>query len=191
MAKDLHRQPRDPHKRWCCPPPWTHLASTPMPLGTWTINQTLQMRIWCTMHGILRHDCQIGRDQDEQEKAGGNKRVETPYLSQGNPVIHWICKLLQDIHPRLLQHCCPSQPAHLQRRALGLDMTPTGGFWMTQIYFLLHTSPLNPRCNSPLLHYNRCFIAGSQSYTHASWWKFKPAPLHLLLSHLLLCPTKP
>ena len=108
VAENLHGWLRNPHQGWCCPPSWAHLTGASTSSGTQAVNQTLQVHIWHPSHGVPRHDHWTGRNQDGQEEAGSHKRVETPHLSQRNLIIHQIHKLLQEVHPRLFHHCCPS-----------------------------------------------------------------------------------
>ena len=82
----------------------TYQMGTSMPLRTWIVNQTLQMHIWCPSHGVPWHDHWPWGDQDGWKEIGSHKGVETPHFGQGNPVIHQVCELLQEIHSRLLQH---------------------------------------------------------------------------------------
>ena len=105
MAENLHGQSRNPHQEWYCPPPWVHLKSPSITLRTWTINQTLQMCIWYPSHGISEHDHWTRGDQNGWKEGGSHREIETSHLNQGSSVLHWIHKLLQKIHLRLLQHC--------------------------------------------------------------------------------------
>ena len=107
VAKNLHGWPGNSHQGQCCPSPWVYSTSTSTPLRTWVVNQTFQMHVWCPLHGVPGHDHQTGRDQDGWKEVGSHKGMETPHFGQRNLVIHWVCKLLQEIHPRLFQHCHP------------------------------------------------------------------------------------
>ena len=147
----------------------------------------------CVRHpsyGVLRHDHWPRRDQNGQEEAGSHREMETPHLSQRNPVVHWICKLLQEIHSWFLQHCRPPQPTHSQRGTLDLDPTPTTSLWTPQTHLLLCPCPTNPWCNLSILHHDRCLLVGCWSSTHADRWELWPAPMHILLLHFLLCPMQ-
>ena len=102
MVKDLHGWSWNPYQGWHSPTPWTNLLGTPMPEKIQTIHQTLQMHVRHPSHGVSRHGHWARRDQDGWKEAGSHREMETPHLSQRDPVIHWICKLLQETHSRLL-----------------------------------------------------------------------------------------
>ena len=167
-----------------------HSVCTSTTSGTWIVDQTLKMCIWRPLHGIPRHDHWTRGNQDGQKEVGSHKGMEAPYLHQRNLVIHWICELLQEIHPRLFQHCSPPQLAHSQRGTLGLDPTPTACLRTSQTHLLLRPCSMNPWCDMPLFYHDWHLPTSSWSGAHASWWKLWPAPLCILLSCFLLCSAQ-
>ena len=56
VAKILHGWLGNSHQGQRCPPPWVHSMGPSMPSRTWIVDQTLQMCIWCPLHGVPGHD---------------------------------------------------------------------------------------------------------------------------------------
>ena len=54
-----------------------------------------------------------GEIKMDERKLEAIKEWKPPHFGQRNPVVLWVHKLLQEIHPRLLQHHHSPEPAYL------------------------------------------------------------------------------
>src|SRR5258708_26484534 len=53
--------------------------------------------------------------------------MTNPNKGQGGPVLPWLCELLLEVYPQLLQCCLPPLCAHSQDPAVGLGFTQAEG----------------------------------------------------------------
>src|SRR6266478_2758970 len=53
--------------------------------------------------------------------------MANPNKGQGGPVLPWLCELLSEVYPQLLQYFPPPLCTHSQDPAVGLGFTRAGG----------------------------------------------------------------
>src|SRR5258706_10084483 len=72
--------------------------------------------------GHLERPCHYGSD-----KGPWSYRVADPNEGQGGPALPWLCELLSEGYPWLLQYCLPPLHTNSQDPAVGLGFTQAGG----------------------------------------------------------------
>src|SRR5258707_13552521 len=107
--------------------PADHLSSPIHPPRAEAISQAREMQVqaeggqipWI---GHLKRPCCYGSNEGPW-----SYRVADPNESQGGPILPWLCELLSEVYPQLLQYHPPPLHTHLQDPAVGLGFTQAGG----------------------------------------------------------------
>ena len=190
MAQDLYGWPWYPYLWHPLSSSQSNLTSSSTTLGIWTVIEDHQMLLQHPYDGILGSDHQPRASMNGSHQAIHHLLLETPHFDQRHLFIPQIYQFLLQIHPQLLQHCCPSHGPHSQGYHLGLDFTLSIIFWHSQGYLHHFPYPHNSWHFSPppyhIWHFPPC--CWHCSYVEGHQWQ--PSLLCLFLQDFLSCGIK-
>src|SRR5258708_13465747 len=111
--------------------------------------------------------------------------MANPNKGQGGPVLPWLCELLSEVYPRLLQCCPPPLCTHLQDPAVGLGFTRAEGVRCPEEGCHLRSHPHLPFPVQSLLPRMRRLQLCDRSSTLPGTSRCHPPPNHLHIKGIL------